>query len=98
MIWSGQKLPAEEALKLRLADGVFQDEVDTYQKACVKPFLNMPLQAFVETKMIYFQQSESQLLAVLQKERAAQARLRQSRDHQEGVQAFLEKDVLCFIK
>lgn len=91
LIWSGQKLPAEEALKLRLADGVFQDEVDTYQKACVKPFLNMPLQAFVETKMIYFQQSESQLLAVLQKERAAQARLRQSNDHQEGVQAFLEK-------
>ena len=66
LIWSGQKLPAEEALKLRLADGVFQDEVDTYQK-CVKPFMNMPLQAFIETKMIYFQQSESKLLAVLQK-------------------------------
>ncbi|MFJ5963915.1 enoyl-CoA hydratase [Bacillus sp. NPDC093026] len=91
LIWSGKKLSAEEALQLRLADGVFQEEVDTYQKACVKPFLNMPLQAFVETKMIYFQQSEPQLLAVLQKERAAQARLRQSHDHKEGIQAFLEK-------
>ncbi|WP_416807693.1 enoyl-CoA hydratase [Bacillus safensis] len=91
LIWSGQKLPAEEALKLRLADGVFQDEVDTYQKVCVKPFMNMPLQAFIETKMIYFQQSESKLLAVLQKERAAQARLRKSHDHKEGIQAFLEK-------
>ncbi|MBR3208295.1 MAG: enoyl-CoA hydratase, partial [Bacillus sp. (in: Bacteria)] len=75
----------------RLADGVFQDEVDTYQKVCVKPFMNMPLQAFIETKMIYFQQSESKLLAVLQKERAAQARLRKSHDHKEGIQAFLEK-------
>jgi enoyl-CoA hydratase/carnithine racemase len=53
--------------------------------------MNMPLQAFIETKLIYFQQSESQLLAVLQKERAAQARLRQSHDHKEGIQAFLEK-------
>ncbi|OLP63636.1 hypothetical protein BACPU_29980 [Bacillus pumilus] len=91
LIWSGKKLSAEEALQLRLADGVFQEEVDTYQKTCVKPFLNMPLQAFIETKMIYFQQSESQLLAVLQKERASQARLRQSHDHKEGIQAFLEK-------
>ncbi|BBP88217.1 hypothetical protein BsIDN1_18350 [Bacillus safensis] len=55
----------------------------------MKPFMNMPLQAFIETKMIYFQQSESKLLAVLQKkERAAQARLRKSHDHKEGIQAF----------
>ena len=67
-------------------------------KSVRQAILNMPLQAFVESKMVYFQQSESQLLAVLQKERAAQARLRQSRDHQEGVQAFWKKDVLCFIK
>ncbi|WP_201787959.1 hypothetical protein [Salmonella enterica] len=53
--------------------------------------MNMPLQAFIETKMIYFQQSDSKLLAVLQKERAAQARLRKSHDHKEGIQAFLEK-------
>nr|MDF9459492.1 enoyl-CoA hydratase-related protein [Bacillus pumilus] len=72
LIWSGQKSSlAEEALKLRLADGVFQDEVDAYQKVCVKPFMNMPLQAFIETKLIYFQQSEPESLAVLQKERAA---------------------------
>ncbi|MFS0655014.1 enoyl-CoA hydratase [Bacillus sp. 179-C3.3 HS] len=91
LIWSGKKLSAEEALELRLADGVFHEDIDTYQTTCVKPFLNMPLQAFVETKMIYFQQSESQLLSFLQKERAAQARLRKSHDHKEGIQAFLEK-------
>ncbi|MGE6630844.1 enoyl-CoA hydratase [Bacillus sp. NPDC077027] len=91
LIWSGRKVSAKEALELQLADGVFEQETEAYQEECIKPFLQMPIHAFLETKMLYYQQTEAQLQAILRHERDAQGRLRQSKDHHEGIQAFIEK-------
>ncbi|ASS70499.1 enoyl-CoA hydratase [Bacillus atrophaeus] len=91
LIWSGKKLSAEEAVILGLADGTFSGEPAAGAEPYVNQLLASPLQAMIETKAIYQSLHEDKLKQVLSLERSAQERMRKTKDHQEGIRAFLEK-------
>lgn len=91
LIWSGKKLTADEALKLRLVDAVFHGELDRHAGAHLEKLLQSPLSAMIETKKIYQTLNAGRLQKTLKLEKTAQLRMRLTKDHQEGIRAFLEK-------
>ncbi|MBY8912630.1 enoyl-CoA hydratase [Bacillus sp. YC2] len=91
LIWSGEKLPAEEAVRKKLADGLFSGDPKTGAKPYIDRLLNAPLSAMIETKAIYNSLHMNRLKDVLSLERKAQENMRKTDDHKEGIRAFLEK-------
>jgi 2-(1,2-epoxy-1,2-dihydrophenyl)acetyl-CoA isomerase len=94
VIWEGKVMTAEEALRLGLIDAITND--DTVENK-VKEWLNKPIQAMIATKQIYTQLSEEKLLQILDLEAENQKKMRQTKDHVEGIRAFLEKRQPNFI-
>ncbi|MBB6454109.1 enoyl-CoA hydratase/carnithine racemase [Salirhabdus euzebyi] len=97
LIWQGQKLTATEAYKLGLIDDVlsgnFQDEL----KEKINLLSKHPLKAMVETKLIYTELHRPELEKVLEMETNGQQKMRKTKDHQEGMKAFMEKRTPNFI-
>ncbi len=91
LIWSGKKLTADEAQKLRLVDAVFGGDLDRHAGAHLEKLLESPLSAMIETKKIYQTLNAGRLEQTLALEKKAQLRMRRTKDHQEGIRAFLEK-------
>ncbi|WP_438421533.1 enoyl-CoA hydratase [Bacillus siamensis] len=91
LIWSGEKLPAEKAVELKLADGLFSGDPAAGAKPYIDRLLHAPLAAMIETKAIYQSLHISRLKDVLSLERKAQENMRKTDDHKEGIRAFLEK-------
>ncbi|PKR77047.1 enoyl-CoA hydratase [Halalkalibacillus sediminis] len=91
MIWEGQMIQGEQALKLGLVDHIVEGELDKTVNQYTSKLTNSPLLAMIETKNIYANQNISKLEAILEAETKGQLKMRQSKDHQEGVQAFLDK-------
>ncbi|KMJ57934.1 enoyl-CoA hydratase [Bacillus sp. LL01] len=91
MIWEGRTISAEDALRLGLVDSLAGDQVEEEISQRVALLLHAPLQAMLETKAIYKKQSLPKLQQILELEKNAQRRMRQSQDHKEGIRAFVEK-------
>ncbi len=91
MIWEGKTISAEEALSLGLVDSLAGDQVEEEISQRVAVLLHAPLQAMLETKAVYTKQSLPKLQQILELEKNAQRRMRQSQDHKEGIKAFIEK-------
>ncbi len=91
LIWSGKKLSAEEAAGMGLLDGTFNGEPAEGARPYVETLLASPLLAMIETKAIFQSLHIDELKKVLALERSAQERMRRTKDHQEGIRAFLEK-------
>ncbi|NLP49968.1 enoyl-CoA hydratase [Bacillus sp. RO1] len=91
MIWEGRTISAEEAHGLGLVDSLGGDQMEEEISKRVAALLQAPLQAMLETKMIYAKQSLPRLEQILELEKNAQRRMRQSEDHKEGIKAFVEK-------
>lgn len=70
LIWSGEKLPAEKAVRLKLADGLFSGGLRRAQPY-IDRLLHAPLSAMIETKAIYQSLHISRLKDVLSLERKA---------------------------
>nr|WP_223700814.1 enoyl-CoA hydratase [Sutcliffiella deserti] len=96
MIWEGKTVSAQTALEMGLVDRVVEDNVEEAIMKRVSAILQSPLQAMLETKEIYTKTSLSRLQQILELEKNAQQRMRKSADHQEGIQAFLEKRMPVF--
>lgn len=90
LIWEGKPLSAEEAYQLGLIHDVAEG-LDEALEAKLQQLLNSPIQAMIETKTILAEKNSPQLLRVLELEKEGQHKMRQTKDHQEGIQAFLEK-------
>jgi enoyl-CoA hydratase/carnithine racemase len=90
LIWEGKPLTAEEAYQLGLIHDVAEC-LDEVLEAKLQLLLNSPLKAMIETKTILAEKNTPQLLRVLELEKEGQHKMRQTQDHQEGIQAFLEK-------
>ncbi|WP_079480718.1 enoyl-CoA hydratase [Halobacillus salinus] len=89
--WNGQQLSAKEAYDVKLIDLVVQGNVREVAEQLAMEWSHRPVQSMVATKNIYHQHGLELLERYLAEERENQWQLRNSHDHQEGVQAFLEK-------
>lgn len=98
MIWEGKVLDGEQALALGLidynvADGTASVAVDQI----VGKLLAAPILAMIETKGILHHANLSTLEQILQGESEGQVKMRQTKDHLEGIQAFVAKRVPQFV-
>ncbi|WP_431027905.1 enoyl-CoA hydratase [Lysinibacillus sp. LZ02] len=92
MIWEGKVLNGQEALALGLIDynvptGTAAATVDQI----VGKLLASPIAAMIETKKILHDTKLPELEAILAGETKGQTAMRQTKDHLEGIQAFVEK-------
>lgn len=91
LIWSGKKLSAAEAADMGLLDGTFAGGPAEGARPFIETLLASPLLAMIETKAIFQSLQLEELKKVLSLERSAQEKMRRTKDHQEGIRAFLEK-------
>lgn len=97
MIWQGDILNGEQAYKLGLIDynvptGHAQATVDQI----VGKILASPILAMIETKKILHNANLPALEAILKGEEQGQTNMRATKDHREGITAFVEKRVPNF--
>ncbi|WP_100011394.1 enoyl-CoA hydratase [Lentibacillus sediminis] len=90
-IWEGTKVGGMEAKNIGIADIVAERPALEEAEKIGQKLLRSPLQAILKTKMLYHTGRQAELQATLEAEQANQWELRNTADHQEGVQAFLEK-------
>lgn len=95
LIWEGKVMNANEAYELGLADEITGDIGRTIEE-CISGWEGKPLQAMIKTKKIYNELNREMLLKSLELEKRAQWKMRQTKDHQEGIRAFVEKRVPVF--
>ena len=98
LIWSGKVLNGHEALALGLIDEVTA-EGRAYEHAEVTAakFLSSPVKAMIASKQILHTQHIHELERVLALESSSQSAMRRSKDHLEGIRAFVEKRKPSFI-
>ncbi len=89
---SGERIPAQRCLELGLANRVVpRDELLDQAQAWATQLAQGPTAAIALTKSLMQDALTSDLATAIQREAAAQAQAAATRDHGEGVAAFLEK-------
>jgi len=91
VIWEGKKMTAKEALSIGLVDDIITGDMNDYLTRKVGLLLSSPLKAMIETKLIYAEYDKQKLLEMLDRETVGQQKMRATKDHKEGIAAFLEK-------
>jgi enoyl-CoA hydratase/carnithine racemase len=97
VIWDGKMMGAEEALKLGLIQEIASDGLQETLDARLSDWLSRPVQAMIKTKKILAEKNRPQLLKILELEKYGQQKMRETVDHHEGIQAFMEKRKPNFI-
>lgn len=92
IIWTGEVMQAKKAKNIGLVDEVVgEGEALQTGKNYAEKVLASPVQAMIATKKILHETKADELEHVLKLETKAQVALRETVDHQEGIQAFVEK-------
>ncbi|MBE4906763.1 enoyl-CoA hydratase [Bacillus luteolus] len=91
VIWEGKTMGADEAFSLGLVDQLVEVELQNAVSEKINEWLHKPVKAMVKTKAILADANKQKLLNVLELEKYGQQEMRSTKDHREGVQAFLEK-------
>jgi 2-(1,2-epoxy-1,2-dihydrophenyl)acetyl-CoA isomerase len=91
LIWEGKTLSGGEALLMGLVDQVPEGDFTNAVQSKVEEWLAKPIQAMIKTKKILAEKNRPSLLKILELEKHGQFKMRQTEDHKEGIQAFLEK-------
>ncbi|MFD2042787.1 enoyl-CoA hydratase-related protein [Ornithinibacillus salinisoli] len=89
--WGMQQVQGVEAKSMGLVDVLTNEKVIVEASRIGKKVLSSPTVAMLKTKMIYHNKNRASLEYYLKEEQNNQWELRNTADHQEGVQAFLEK-------
>ncbi|MCH7322804.1 enoyl-CoA hydratase [Solibacillus sp. MA9] len=98
MIWEGKMLDGEQALALGLVDyNVADGTASVVVDQIVGKLLASPILAMIETKQILHNANLSTLEQILQGESEGQVKMRQTKDHLEGIQAFVAKRIPQFV-
>ncbi len=92
LIWSGEVLDGKRAMQIGLVDQVVPDG-DAWNTAQQRAqlILHSPTASMVASKNILHAAGCAELERVLALESEAQAAMRRTSDHREGIQAFVEK-------
>jgi len=90
LIWEGKTLTAAEALQIGLIHEVTPNYLEALE-AKKQEYLQKPIQAMIKTKKILAEKNRPQLLKIVELEKYAQHKMRQTEDHQEGIRSFIEK-------
>ncbi|HWO98781.1 MAG TPA: enoyl-CoA hydratase [Bacillus sp. (in: firmicutes)] len=90
VIWNGDVLSGAEAKRIGIIDDAAADVEQAVQQK-LEDWGRKPVLAMKETKQLYMQRNVSELQHVLKMETRGQAKMRKTKDHHEGIQAFLEK-------
>ena len=92
LIWSGKVMNGNEALAKGLVDEVVAIGKSTeYGNAFAHQLLASPIAAMLASKKILHDQKTKELERILELEGEAQVNMHKTADHQEGIQAFVEK-------
>jgi len=90
-IWGLKQVQGPEAKAMGLVDIITDDHVIEHATKLGQQLLHSPLAAMLQTKKIYHTKQNEVLQYYLKQEHKTQLELRDTEDHREGVQAFLEK-------
>lgn len=92
IIWEGRVMDGDEAVEWDLADIVVENGmVKEVAKQFVEGQLQTPLLAKIETKLLLNGSQADKLDRYLAQEAEMQPRMRATKDHLEGIEAFVEK-------
>jgi 2-(1,2-epoxy-1,2-dihydrophenyl)acetyl-CoA isomerase len=91
LIWEGKVLSATTALELGLIDEVAEKDLSKAVQSKLTEWSHSPVQAMIKTKKILSDSNRAHLLKILELEKHGQRKMRQTEDHLEGIQAFVEK-------
>ena len=97
LIWEGKVLTAHEAKEKGLIHEVVEGSLEEAVSKKVQIWLKSPVQAMIKTKKILSEKNRPLLIKMLEIEKAAQMKMRQTEDHKEGIRAFVEKRKPVFI-
>lgn len=95
-IWSLKQVQAKQAQKMGLVDIVTEEKAETTAIEIAQKVKMSPFQAIIRSKMILHDANVEQLKAYLEAEKSGQVAMSVTEDHEEGVQAFLEKRIPKF--
>jgi 2-(1,2-epoxy-1,2-dihydrophenyl)acetyl-CoA isomerase len=91
VIWEGKIMTADEAYQIGLISEIAEENIDDALQRKLNEWLYKPIQAMIRTKKILAERNRPDLLKILELEKHGQSKMRQTEDHQEGIQAFIEK-------
>ena len=92
LMWSGQLFTGIEAQKIGLVDEIASDGLGSATAASyAQKLIQSPIAAMIASKEILHATKLKELQSVLEREAVAQSAMRKTEDHQEGIQAFVEK-------
>jgi len=98
LIWSGEVMNAEAAKEKGLVDQVVPDgTIGEASEALAQKFLSAPIAAMLASKKILHEQKFTELENVLRMESEMQVAMHKTKDHLEGIKAFVEKRKPAFI-
>ncbi|MEC5423709.1 enoyl-CoA hydratase [Virgibacillus sp. C22-A2] len=89
--WGLEQVKGPKAEAMGLVDITTDDPVLEHASQLAGRLLTSPMVAMLKTKMIYHSKQKAELQYYLNEEQKAQWELRNTEDHKEGVQAFLDK-------
>lgn len=90
-IWNLEQVSGETAKNIGFVDILTDQDALSGAKLLATKLQATPLQAIIESKIIYHEEKKDELRHFLEREKKGQLKMRSTEDHQEGVQAFLEK-------
>jgi 2-(1,2-epoxy-1,2-dihydrophenyl)acetyl-CoA isomerase len=91
LIWEGKVMTAQEAFEKQLIDQIADGNLEEVVQNKIDAWLNSPIQAMIKSKKILAEINRPKLLKILELEKYGQLKMRQTKDHLEGIQAFVEK-------
>ena len=98
LIWEGRIMGGQEAAELGLIDyHVSVHSASATVEKLVTKILASPTRAMIESKLILHNTKLAELDAILAGESAGQTKMRATKDHHEGIRAFLEKRTPSYI-
>ncbi|WP_252504108.1 enoyl-CoA hydratase [Sporosarcina sp. Marseille-Q4943] len=98
LIWSGEVMKAEAAKEKGLIDQIVPDgSVSQASDSLAQKFLSAPISAMLASKKILHEQKIAELENVLRMESEQQVAMRKTKDHLEGINAFVEKRRPAFV-
>lgn len=90
-IWELEQVKGEKAKNMGLVDVLTDKDAKEAAIGLAEKILNAPLKAIIRSKLILHGIKKQELEKVLELEKDGQLEASQTKDHKEGVQAFIEK-------